>query len=581
MPAFSPPPCIGQSFIILALLPFIPWPRRMSQLPNRKLWQPSIHAAAELDDALLEDWGWQIATLAQAIKAGLEQIVQRQIPRVLGIEAADPGILAFLEDNFDGAITALSEENISHVLDATTAQVRIRELGPMVGHLPWRSNVGFGSVYDCFTPTPDEQSATWAEVEKWLSEDRPAWWFHVWLTAVNHPRAIPPSAWPTVWLKLGILLGGTIDGFEREGRNAALYATLFQFYSYRLESSLPTARSDFIFWCASRLASDVVSALSQADADVDVLLSQAFHDAKIAWHVASPSFAATSLRSAFLSFHSYWPSAVQSSVSDWFTSEAKEHIPEEIRQVLVDLVRHMCLRATMLPHDESGTTSSLVIGNLSYVNEEWKEVVGQDEISHLMSDHRRLVDVFSTPDSIVRKFLEPILEDDIEGLVAFFRWCNYVRSGYISMDQAIDVLTSDVWIDKVEPSLKPELLDSVVAALLGGLWTGRETLRVEVSHWSARRCLAYLSDNERRSLYCAATVLFSLKSYTASAITRLVYEDKLNALAPDWTQLRDQFARLLGFSPAWVAGRIRSVLAVLEDHNPSLCASEGSVENDD
>jgi hypothetical protein len=140
---------------------------------------------------------------------------------------------------------------------------------------------------------------------------------------------------------------------------------------------------------------------------------------------------------------------------------------------------------------------------------------------------------------------------------------NLVRTGKLPIDDALHTVKSEEWLNRLEPSLDPGTIERVIFTLLGAPWSGPEALRVDIAHWAAQRCLAYRNDEPRRLIYFFATVLFSLKGSTTSAVRRLRAQDARNDLREERKTIADLLHRMAKASPPWIRGRIRSVVASL------------------
>jgi len=523
-----------------------------------------IQSASKLDEALVDSWDWQVTILKQASREGIHSIVERQIPRLLGINPAAPTVLTYLQNEFDDALNVLISTDEQSTIDVTNVESSLCKLGPRVGHLPWRSDIGFGSILKYDNMTSDHKSSYWSGMESWLCSDNPAWWFHVWLISVTHPSIVPKSAWPDIWHKVCILLGASFKGYEQEFKNTSKYTKLLEFFIYRLETSLPTARSDFVFWCSSKLASDVVSS-SLPDDDIDEIISQALDDEKIIWQISSPTFATTSIRSVFITFQEYWSSAIQSSITEWDLVEVKKYVPKDVIEVMENLIRKQCTKLSIPEMEVHKSISPLIMTNLTTLHDEWKSVLNHKDIKDFIDARSELLNKYSTPDSVIEKLNNSSGKEDFEEIVALSRLHGFIINGQISSDQILELVSSENWNCKAEPSIPLEYITHIVDAILRSQWIGNDNLHVEFPHWAAQQCLFYLGDDKRRDIYLEATILLSMKGNTSSAITRLIYEDKNNMLKESFKVTRYALSRMLTISPSWVSGRIRCILATLAE----------------
>jgi len=523
-----------------------------------------ILAASALDEALMDSWEWQLSILKQASDNNIQDIVNRQLSRLLAINPADHNVLTYLQSEFDLGLKKISPSEDEMMCGSLSTEECFSDIAPMAGHLPWRGDVGFGSVIENVKYSSSQKMSLWAVMEEWLENDRPAWWFHVWHTAVTHPDFIPDMAWPTIWRKLGALVGYSTDGYEQEYKNAARYKKLLEYYIYRLETCLPTARSDFVMWSSSKLASDVVAACSVIES-FDEIIDQAFNDAKLSWQIFSPTFAATSLRSTFIEFREYWPSAIQASIIEWDIPEVTKHIPGDALIFIAKLIENLSIKLSVSSKEEKDSLSPLIIRKLTELRKEWKQVLGNIKTNEYIDTHLNLIDKYSTPESVMKRVSSPLNKNDVEGIVALFRLYSLMRDGLITVDQTMDLISSENWKEKVEPTIPTKYIEHIVEGMIGSQWISYDSLRVKLPHWAAQQCLANLDDVERRNTYLESTLLLSMKGNTTSAITRMIYEDKDNVLTEELNNIRAGLCRMLMILPSLVSSRVRSILASLAD----------------
>jgi hypothetical protein len=524
-----------------------------------------VEASAALADALANDWQWQVAILSEAVSKGIPDVALRQVSSLLRVDPIEPELLNSLQSSFADTLAILAAEQVTTLVTIEGARQQLDRLGPHVGHLPWGPNAGFCTVLGSLPGSGVEATSLWPHIAQWLSDDRPAWWFHVWLTAMMHPAGVPEFAWPDIWNRISKLVANMPSensALNSENWRVVSYERLHKFFFYRIEAALQTPRPDFSLWAASKLASDLVAALgAQPNEAIDRTIAQANEDAYFVWSIVSPSIS-NELREAFLDFKAYWPVAILASAKEWHGSGMSGKIPAGIRLRLSDLVR----RASVLLCTSTGfnntVASPLLLTGMAQIPDDWLTILDADgAVDDWMKAYQHLTRVLERPGDVIDRFMAPMNHDDIERIIALVKWSKSVKSGEIALERALEMLTDDKWISAVEPTLNTADLEHMVFGILGAPWIGRETIRIEIAHWAATRCIATLGDPERRYVYYIATVLFSLKGGTSSAIDRLKHEDDRGALREDRERLNVKLEGILPASPSWMRGRIGSVLA--------------------
>jgi hypothetical protein len=520
-----------------------------------------LEASAALADALASDWNWQIAVLSNATLTGLNDIVATQSASLLRWNPTEPEFLNYLESQFNESLAALGEQ-VDGALDTDTAKQLLTRLGPHVAHLPWRANAGFGAVLGRLSE-PGDAKSLWPTIAQWLRHDRPAWWFHVWLAAMTYPTAVPKEMWREIWDKV-YDLAALNSGNEQEPTTPswlfATYTQMLRFFFFRIEAALPAARAEFALWAASKLASDIAGALgNERNAEVDDAIRQASEDAQFVWNIVSPSVN-NELREAFLEFQAYWPVAILASITEWRDSAAAQSIPSSVQTRFGVLVRKASVLFCTASCPGGEPTTPLVPRRFSSIPDDWAVVLS--DVAEWIAAYHHLTTILSKPDDVTNRFRQPMNHDNVEQIVALARWSKLVKSGEIPIEQALEILTNDEWLASVEPTLSALDVEHIIFGLLGAPWGGRESIRVEIAHWAAKRCSESFTQAERRSIYYIATVLFSIKGGTCSAIVRLKHDDERDALKDERSNLNAKLEEILPASPGWMRGRIGSVLAI-------------------
>jgi len=523
-------------------------------------------ASASLDVALRDDWAWQVATLRAACDREFTEKINRQLRRLVNYDPTVGDRLntvhaAFRENQAALETTSASNQTTQDVVE------RIRDIAPYVGHLPWRADLGVGAV---LTERPEDEIAkqrVWSAVESEVLSRGPAWWVHAWLVAVAHPDYVPSGSWNTLWSRIAALVLNRDQSVDPLDLAAARYHQLFKVFAYRIESGLPTAHSDFVFWWASRLASDVAQCLESDKLDRDGVrdfLATASAQAEQVWQVAAAPFADTSIRAAFVAHRSYWPSVIQASLPLWKENREKVHLTSEGMEALVKVIRETAVRLGSPNEATDSSLSSLIIRDLSTLHLEWGEVANDEITSSLLAEYPKYQAELGDPSTVANKVKDPI-DGERDQFIVFWRWSDLVRSGRISFEDALATVNDQTWLERVEPGLSMDSLDMVMSGLLHAPWVGDNSVRVKIAHWCARQVHVHAANEQRRKVYEIGTALTSLKGSTSSAITRLVSDDVGNRFAGERRELRSTMGRLMDRAPAWLQGRLRRVWVSLDE----------------
>ncbi len=523
----------------------------------------ALITAAKLDEALMNDWSWNISILEQASQENLEDIVQKQLKEALNVQPSDSHLFSELEEEYKTTIERLSEiqETISPS-DIESILSTLRIIGPLAAHLPWNHTLGFGVALENNEYSDKEVKQFWDEIDYWNDSSHPARWFQGWFSAVSNPNSVPTDRWDVLWKRVEQLVNRNSEGYELEKSIAMRYTTLLEFYVYRMESSLSFADTKFLYWSSSKLASDVIAAVSNKHADLDQILTQAVEDAKLVWQVAAPTFPCTSLRSSFLAFRNYWMTALQSSIGHWDTNRISKTVPDSSMESLRTFIKNFSLHFNHVSN-EAHESDDLLIEMPSMINEDWGDFLSDENTHQHIHAHNSLLQKYSDPDVVLNKLSSKILDDDIEGIVALNCLNSLLLNDQISISQIFDIISSNQWLSEVEPDLSEFFLNHLVSSLLTSHWSGNEEFNIEMPHWAASRCAEYFDDESKRRIYFPAIVLFSVKGNTSSAIARVIFEDKDSRLSSEIANMTNTLKRILFISPSWLSGRIRAVLSVL------------------
>jgi hypothetical protein len=525
-----------------------------------------LPAAAELYEALLVDWGWQNAMLSQSSRAGLFDIARRQLEVLLRFNPAEPETLGFLQEHFATSLSEIARVEAAGVIDDQNIRDYIDGVGPYVAHLPLRVDCGFGSLISRIS-TADTLSIAWELIGRWVHDAKPAWWFHIWSVAMANPKAVPADLWDTLWARIQLLTaGGSAQEHSDPALHLSIYERLFSFFYYRCEVALPTTRSDFIFYCSSMLASDATASLSASRQDnIIEVLDAVKEEAELVWQISSPTFVANELRSAFLDLRRYWPLGIQRSIEFWDDKIQLKTIPDAAMAAFEDMLRAATARLTASHDRTDGLMAEVVMPNLSSISMKWREVFPpSSDIGNWFDAYAGLVSKFTATDELVRQLGNPNEGDSVEGIVAITRWSNLIRGGVVSLEDAYALLSKPDWLTSVEPTISAPELERILLGVLNAPAFGKSALRIDFAHWCARRAQDTSQDIDRCRMYCLLTLLMSLRGGTYSAIARLLHRDSDQEVAKRLRDSATWVTKSFGAAPAWVKGRIGSVLATLE-----------------
>ena len=524
-----------------------------------------LEAAAQLDDALSSDWGWQVRVLRDASKVALVNVVKRQIQRLLRFDLLEAPTLAYLQTVFSEATETLRASTQTKPLSLQEARDQLSRLAPHVGHLPWSCEFGFPTLLS--RVAPDERQALWGEIATFASELKPAWWFHAWLTAMRLPKGVAPNQWNDLWTRLSIMLSEpsspAADLLSADEVRWNLYSKLARFFLHRLEVGLPDGNTQFIFFVSSRLASDVLEALIENHiAVVDGILAPAYRDVLNVWQLTAPGIIDSPLRSVFLQFKTPWSAAIQASITQWNRAVNKDSIPLKTIPSLKKLIQEAAVRYAVSIVDDGSENYDLLVPQLTSLHEQWKDILPDSEAVEWLSQSAEMRADLESVETVSTRFSAGIDTAKPEDQVVVLRWTYLLRRGQISISAAWDLLRSGHWSQQLEPSLDEHDLEHILSAVLAAPWPPTD-IKANLPHWSASRCLANTKNDTKCTIYCIFTIMFSIKAGTTSAVLRLRTEDKANLLLHRLTNVQSLMIRMLPAAPPRVCGRIRAVLAAL------------------
>ncbi len=524
----------------------------------------ALIVAAKIDEGLMDNWEWNILILKQSSQNNLDQLVQKQISKLLSIKPNDQYFISDLENKYNQSLNILKSTRF----DASIFQVEsvldeLNKVGPHVAHLPWNNDIGFGSLLSNIKTTQENIDVLWDNIRYWLEFDKPAWWFHVWYVAVSHPKMVPSNIWEDIWRKIGFLLGANAEEGVNETYSAGRYLKLLEFYIYRLESSLFSENSDFLYWASSKLASDFLSSIENVSSSFDDTLDEAVYDARLVWQVAAADYDNTPIRSSFIAFRNYWISAIQSSISNWQPSEIKGLIPNASLPNLKTFIKMASLQFNNVSDNKSKTSNQLLLSIHSPLDENWKIILPDELTQQYIDTHNHLVNKLNDPELIIQHLSSPFDEGDVEGIVALLCLNSFINEGKISTSQVFDIISSKHWLSEVEPSLPIKYFDHIIGSLLNKHSDEYKRLNVDIPHWAVQKCLDNIDDENKLRVYFPAIVLLSIKGNTSSAISRVMFEDSDNKLVDEINNMKNTLRRIINISPGWLSGRIRAVLSVL------------------
>jgi hypothetical protein len=515
-----------------------------------------VAAAARLYEALEFDVDWQVLVLQNSASLQAADILNEQLSKLLGLDFAEPKTLVSLQSQFDTVLQDISEP--LSISDLVNDPQRYAEA---FAHLPLATSASLHQLVDSLTDKKDIK-AFWSVAEKWLNLQMPGLWFNIWLAAMRHPTSAPKVVRTQSWRNVETIL----SAHESERDNFAnRYAQLTRYFYTRIELTLPNVRADFALWCASTLARSVAHALIFVkDATDDGFMTEPMKNVQWLWKLSGPYSPYTSLRAAMLGADCIWSAAIQASVNEWDKSQA-EKLPKSIRPLLIKAVRDAALLVYEHSIPDIGIISPHVLSHISTLRSEWSTIL-KDEISQQwINGYKEYSEKYAEPESVVQRLKKPFgLPDDGDAAVAVRVWAAMVSRGQISIDSAIDMIFSKEWTENIEPTLSIAELEIVLTGLHVSNWaSGRASIRAELPHWAARRCIFHSKDIDRRQLYLPYTAILCIRSGATSAMLRLKKEEGSSALTEELAGLRNFLLASMAATPPWLQGRIRALLCAI------------------
>jgi len=523
-----------------------------------------LSIAAELHLALEKDWEWQVEVLSDAVKWNLTDIINRQLDRLMWQDPAQQSFTEYMRVSFLDAVAVIS----SGAKDLLAPEKQ-KKYEVALSHLPWKSDVGFASLIGSSKGV--SQQDNWKIAESWLATFSPGLWFQAWLAAVAHPTTVPEHLWVPLWERIAVFrepMEGDAS-FISSGQ-FRLYRTITEFFFCRIEAAIPNVRADLAIWCASHLAQSISRTLENLDPSQDPLegIEEALKVAKGSWNIVARDAPFSSLRTAFLTFGNCFAPAIQASIPEWFENRTSIHIPDENRTQLISLVKLASVGVFKFQDSDVGNIDSNIIGNLLVVRAQWKDVLPEDEVARYINANEEISALCKDSDKLLLRMSEPFGKegDDIEGMLAIRAWATMLAQRKLNINDAADLVCSQRWSEFIEPTLAEEELQIVLSALLtSNWWEGRPAIFVELPHWAAKQCIALADEQSRRTLYYWTAAMYCLHGGTTSAMALLSHGDVGRSLNKDRERLRVYLLMILEKAPAWVQGKIRSMLTTLAD----------------
>lgn len=533
-----------------------------STVPER--WR---HAAAQLADALEDDFLFNVTGFRQCRRAGVDQGMAEYLTRIIR-----PSVLS--AESIKPAIVNASEQRdtVSQCIDTILRQEpSIRAIVDryyrVLGHLPLAQPFSLGWLINKWVLANGGADKVWQEAFEWIdATSSPLARYHLCNLFVEDPDFLPHDRVPEFWKEVATIIHfSPLDQASDESAAWWLHSELPKHYLKHLECYLPGQDGERICTHALWMAAKVTTVLTEDGTTLKQLqetLQPEFNLSAMMWQIAHPPIRQSTLRYALLYDASIWSSALICSIGTAhilppaiIASSDSDRIARQIETRLIQCFPFEAVSDNQLTYAFQRS--------LNAVAKRWVEILPNPSLKERLdaltisnqkvTDHHNFADIL--PKLLSFRPAEQIL------ITTALR--SMVYAGTFSDDLLWKVLTIQQSGDDVFSRLDSHALNILldilqeVQALKGGKWL------VEIPHIFAAGFERNSGQEGRRDLLFDCVVLLSSSSGTASAINRLLLGKGQPVTFERVSFWHDRFSDILRISPPWVAAIIRGTLANL------------------
>ena len=408
----------------------------------------------------------------------------------------------------------------------------------------------------------------WAEVWKWVDRaSGPLPLYHACAVFILYPELVPAGKLPDLWDQILRVIheSGRKSEVDAGHEAWALRRDLARHYCYHLEARLPdndgASISCFAWWFSEKVASLFPDNSESARFYREHWVKPATDLSSHIWLAASAPIQQSFLRYATFTLSAPWAVALLAIMGKKLDDLAPNELAQNIQvQFHDDLVLHVIGSLPFPVESPSNPTFALECSMADTVLK-WA--------AHQPEKHRKALEqlvetsrALGTADGLcegLRKLAKSPLADQVAIALAL--------KAKAYTDPAVG---NPVWEVLSDPDWRQEVLGNVETRVLGLLIEAFSILQVDngdkwfslLPHFVADLCEKAEDEQRRRELFLYV-LHTSIASDTVSAVRRLLrgeHKAKFVGLAKEY---RDRMEAMRAEYPAWVAGKLRGLIANL------------------
>lgn len=529
-------------------------------------WMP---AGVAMSDGLNDDVLIALQGVCQCIdcSSSLQESLNSYVPRVLrpAISSLESMKMAIRNPEAEHDELAKAIEGIG--AEATTLADACQAYYEKLGFLPLAPQFGLSEVVQRWMAVHPNEDA-WTQVWDWAKgASSPVPQYHACCVFVLHPELVPEGELPVLWSEVL----NVIDEANGEGAGAgkveawALRSDLVSHYMCHLEAQLPDTDSAnvacFAWWLSGQLTEVLPDNLEGVSFYREHWIRRALDVSSRIWLAASPHTRESFLRYVTFAVHSPWALSLLSAMGSKLEELAPGEQANEVRERFQDaLVHHLLSSMPFSVEKPSDPTYALELP-LSVLILRWAKDRPEEQRESL----EQLVFACETLQAAeglckaLRRIGDSPLADQL--VVARALKMSALRDP-TACEGVWDVVSDRQWRLDVLGSVENRVLGLLVEAFSSLLVANQGKWFSQLPHYLAELCER--SDDEERRRHLFLYVLHtSLASDTVSAVRRLLRGEKKAQFVSLVSEYREQVEAMRSACPAWVAGKLRGLMADL------------------
>jgi len=529
-------------------------------------WMP---AGVAMFDGLNDDVLVALQGVCQCINSSLplQESLNSYVSRVLNPTVSSLESMKMATKNPEVEHDELTTIIKGLVSEATSLAGACQAYHETLGFLPLAPQFGLSEVVQRWMDLHPNEDA-WTQVWDWAKDaPGPIPHYHACCVFVLLPDLVPDRELPVLWKEvLNALDESDKDEADENKKEAfALRRDLVRHYMCHLEAHLPGTDSAniacFAWWFAEQLAVALPDELESVRFYQENWIGRALDVSNHIWLTASPHTRGSFLRYVTFAVHSPWALSLLSAMGPKLEELEPEKQSDAAREQFQGALVHHLLSSMPFSVEEQSAPTYALESPLSKLVLKWAKYLPKEpreSLEELAAACEELQPAESLCTALRGIGGSPLASQVVVARALKIR----ALRDPAALDAVWDIVSDRQWRLDVLGSVEDRVLGLLVEAFITLLVANRGKWCWELPQFLAELC-ERTDDGERQRCFFVYVLYTSLASDTVGAVRRLLHGERKAQFVSLVAEHRELFEAMRSTCPAWVAGKLRGMMASL------------------